>query len=293
MSLSDKLSHTQTLMNCIHWFQQTISKPVAKSHHGVAIDYLDIEEKRSLFIKELKSTAIHWVYSSEKFKEIFAKEMTERGNDALNVIGAINEIVNMKFRKGHPKGQYGELLLFNFIQHFFNAVPLLRKMSITTNPNLERNGADAIHYKIEDGKQVFILGESKCYASNYKFNAALSDAVDSIITSMKNIQSELEIYRYEDFIDPDLQKIADDLIKGRLDNPFFELVCLVVYEENTSVDAPTAKEIKDKIEECIVGRWEKTQDDLYKNVKEAYTLRLNYIVFPTWALDNLLELFEK
>lgn len=61
----------------------------------------------------------------------------------------------LKFRKGCPQGQYGELLLFNFIQHFFKAAPLLRKMPITTNPGLERHGADAIHYLDNGDEQIF------------------------------------------------------------------------------------------------------------------------------------------
>ena len=38
-------------------------------------------------------------------------------------------------------------------------MPLLRKMKITTNPNIQRFGADAIHYKMDGDKNVFVLGE--------------------------------------------------------------------------------------------------------------------------------------
>ena len=56
------------------------------------------------------------------------------------------------------------------------ATPLLRKMKIATSSEHERFGADAIHYKIQDAKNIIILGEAKTYSSNYKFATAFSDA---------------------------------------------------------------------------------------------------------------------
>ena len=38
------------------------------------------------------------------------------------------------------------------------AVPLLRKMKITTSSQHERFGADAIHYKVENGKNINNFG---------------------------------------------------------------------------------------------------------------------------------------
>lgn len=286
------LTNTTNLMNCIHWFRQDITKPKAKSHTGIAIDYLDLMENSNSFIRELKSTASSWVYSSEKYKKILEKEMAERGGDIQNAISAIEQTVRMKFRKGCPQGQYGELLLFNFIQHFFQATPLLRKMSITTNPNLERHGADAIHYLKKDDDHVFFLGESKCYKSKYHFNTALAESVNSILNTITNIQNEINLYQHDDFIDPELQPIADGLINNSLANPIFELVCLIVYEENTNVDAPSAAEIRLKIEDVVKERWEKTNDDLYANFHQGYINRINYIVFPSWSLESLLESFE-
>lgn len=292
MTSNTKLANTKNLMNCIHCFKQDITKPKAKSHTGIAIDYLDLLENTNSFIRELKSTASGWVYSSEKYNQILAKEASQRDGDIQNAISIIEQTIKMKFRKGCPQGQYGELLLFNFIQHFFHAAPLLRKMPITTNPNLERHGADAIHYLNNDNGHTFFLGESKCYKSKYKFNEALSESVNSILTTLINIQNEIQLYQHDDFIDPALQSIADGIINNTLKNPIFELVCLIVYTENNKIEAPSAEEIRSKIEGIVKDRWDNTDEKLYDNFPAGYISRINYIVFPSWSLENLLESFE-
>lgn len=292
MATTVNLSNTDDLMNHLHWFEQKIQKPAAKSHRGVAINYLDLSERRDSFIRELKSTASSWVYSKNRYNAILNRELTSRNQDFQNAISYLHEIMSLKFRKGCPQGQYGELLLFNFIQHFFQAAPLLRKMPITTNPGLERHGADAIHYLDNGDKQIFFLGESKCYESKYKFNEALSSSVSSIFNSIQNIENELLLYRYDDFIEPELQAIADNLLKGKLKDPIFEFICLIVYEENKNTQAPSAPEIRKKIEECVEDRWNKTHSNLYDGFNLAYISRIHYIVFPSWSLSNLLNNFE-
>lgn len=291
MKYEDLLSHTDALMNQIFWFEQKISKPKAASHRGVTIKYVDIKPKRDAFIRELKSTATSWVYSNEKYTALFDEELKRRGNDALNAHSYLLQVADQKFRKGCPQGQFGELLLFNFIQFFFGAPPLLRKMPITTNPGVERHGADAIHFKDTGREQIFFLGESKCYESRYSFNKALQKSVDSIVTSFDNIENELLLYEHDDFIDPRLRGIAEKLRNNKLDTPRFELVCLFVYEETTDVDAPVAAEIESNIKQCLEKRWADTKDDLYKNVRGPVVERIHYVAFPSWKLSALLSDF--
>ncbi|WP_055646730.1 MULTISPECIES: HamA C-terminal domain-containing protein [Shewanella] len=291
MKFDHLLSNTQSLMNQIYWFQQNISYPAGASHRGVSIKYVDIQERRSSFIRELKSTALNWVYSTEKYNQLFAQEMQARNGDVQNTCSYLMQVADHKFRKGCPQGQYGELLLFNFIQHFFRAPPLLRKMSLTTNPGLERHGADAIHYREDNISQCFILGESKCYESKYKFNEALQSSVNSIVTSFENIEDELILYQLDDFIDPNLQEIARKLKDGTLASPRFELVCLIAYEETQNIDGHSQAEIQENIEECLAYRWKNVNNNLYASVRSPIIERIHYVVFPTWSLSDLLNEF--
>ncbi|MGM8226793.1 HamA C-terminal domain-containing protein [Cellvibrio sp. ARAG 10.3] len=291
MKYDHLLSNTNSMMNQVYWFQQDIKLPKAASHRGVSIRHVDIKEMRSSFIRELKSTALNWVYSSNKYKTLFEEEMLSRNGDAQNACSYLMQVADQKFRKGNPQGQYGELLLFNFIQHFFRAPPLLRKMPITTNPSLERNGADAIHYREDAAEQCFILGESKCYESKYRFNEALQVSIDSIVTSFENLENELILYQFDDFIDPELIDVAKNLKDGKLTSPKFELVCLIIYEENRDISANSQTEIQNKIEECLKYRWANTHKDLYKNVGDPIVSRIHYVVFPNWSLRELLDEF--
>lgn len=288
MTYDHLLSNTDSLMKQMFWFQQTITQPKAASHHGVAIKYMDLKEMRNTFILELKTTAMNWVYSRKKYNQLFQDELPKRKGDAMNVQSYLQQVAEHKFRKGCPQGQFGELLLFNFVQHFFKAPPLLRKMSITTNPAIERHGADAIHYKEFADNHIFILGESKCYESKYKFNAALKKSVDSIFTSFENIEQEMVLYYMDDFIDPELQPIATALKDGDLSNARFELVCMVAYEETSDIDAASENEIKANIEACITDRWNNAPADLYDTRRPHVVDRINYVVFPAWGLDKLL-----
>lgn len=291
MTYSHLLSNTDSLMNQMFWFQQTISKPKASSHRGVAIKYVDLKNTEQSFIRELKSTAMSWVYSKKKYNQLLHDELPKRGGDFMNVQSYLQQVADQKFRKGCPQGQFGELLLFNFIQHFFKAPPLLRKMQLTTNPAVERHGADAIHYRETGDVRFFILGESKCYESKYKFNAALQASIESIITSFNNIENELILYQLDDFIDPELQKVASDLKDGKLSNVRFELVCLVAYEENRDIDASSEEQIKANIEACITKRWTEVADNVYDGIRASLIERINYVVFPVWGLKALLDQF--
>ena len=89
-----------------------------------------------------------------------------------------------------------------------------------------------------------------------------------------------------------MQDIAGELKNGRLTSPRFELVCLISYEENQSLDeARNQSEIQQKIQDCLNYRWKNVSGDIYQNVKAPIIERIHYIVFPTWSLNELLNEF--
>lgn len=166
-----------------------------------------------------------------------------------------------KFRADHNtdelliQGQFGELLLFHFIQRFMQATPLLRKMKIATSSEHERFGADAIHYKIQDAKNIIILGEAKTYSSNYKFATAFSDALNSIINTYKEHRRELNLYVHEDFLDNEMNQVAEDYLNNTLENVEVHLVSIITYNENKKLEFDTETGIKNQIETIIAERY--------------------------------------
>lgn len=193
-----RLIQNDALFNNIYVVEQQFDiVPDDRMHYGAAITYQDLMELRSGFLEQLVDTVVDWVYSSEKYTDLKARFMAS-GKSEGAAVSQIARKAKEKFRRGDDnlliQGQLGELLLFHFIQRFKNAVPLLRKMPITTSAEHERYGADAIHYKIEDGKNIIVLGEAKAYTSKYQFAAAFQKAIDSILDTYENAA---ELTNYE------------------------------------------------------------------------------------------------
>jgi hypothetical protein len=293
MNTNNLLSHTQSLVNHVYWFKQDLKLKPRKEHFGTAIEWTDIAERRHDFLKELVNTVSAWVYNKTKSRQIIDERLSHTSNDLSNAASFLTTQAFSKFRPSHPQGQFGELLLFNFIQHFFNAVPLLRKQRITTSVGHERFGADAIHYKKDNDSNIFILGESKCYKSDYQFRNAFETSLVSIVDTVNNLSSELDLYTYDDFIEPEIEEIAKLYKRNELRDVKFELVCLIVYNETKRIDAENEQEFKASIKSIIEERCNLIEEALFDEYESHIIGRINYIIFPIWHLDQLLDDFQK
>lgn len=288
------LSNTELLMNHVFWVQQAFPiQPIRDHHCGVAINFNDINERRHDFLSELRKTVTSWVYSKAAQNNIFRERFESSGNDLGNTVEHLSSLARRKFRRGHPQGQFGELLLFNFLQYFFKSPPLLRKMPIATSSSLERFGADAIHYCKKGSENLLILGESKCYKSDYKFPIAFKESLSSVINAFNNLDSELDLYTYDDFIDPPLQEIAKQYKDGTLDKIRYELVCLVTYNENRALSLESEEQIKKDIVATLEYRCQNIDHEIFTGVENGVLNRVNYILFPVWELDSLLMDFGR
>jgi len=291
MDTDKYLSHTDSFVDQLFWFYQDFGIKPSKDHIGTSINFTDISEKKHEFISELSNTIVNWVYNKEKVSEIIDKRMSEV-DDFGNAANYLTSQAYSKFRENHPQGQFGELLLFNFLQHFFKAVPLLRKQKITTSTGHERFGADAIHYKYRDQKNIFFLGESKCYKSEYSFNSAFNTSIKSIIGSFQKLDEELSLYIHEDFIEPDFKDLAYNLKRGKIENIQYELVCMIAYNENKALSGANEEELKESIKSVISDRCKDINEDCFSEIESRVLNRINYIIFPIWKLDDLLNEFH-
>ncbi|WP_312701888.1 DUF1837 domain-containing protein [Sedimentibacter sp.] len=287
-----RLANNDALFNKLHVIKQKFDIiPEHNDHIGTCIKYLDISEMRNEFINDLVDTIVDWVYSSEKYEEL-VKVFVAKGKSTASANSEVLRKAHQKFRKGSAEelliqGQFGELLLFNFIQKHFGAVPLLRKMKITTSSKHERFGADAIHYKIEEGKNIVILGEAKTYTSNYKFNEAFQAALDSILDTYQKHREELNLYIHEDFLDSEMNEIAESYLEGTLENAEIHLVSIITYNETKKINTNSQDKIHEQIETIIKERFknfDKTKIDIELN---PILGRITYIIFPVWELEQL------
>ena len=279
-------------MNHIFWFTQDFNIPPNKEHIGTAINWTDIKDRESDFLMELVNTISDWVYNKTKAKQIIDERLA-LADSMPNASSFLTTQAFSKFRPGHPQGQFGELLLFNFIQYFFKAVPLLRKQRITTSVGHERFGADAIHYKKDVDKHCFVLGESKCYESKYKFNDAFKISLESIAKTFNELDKELNLYTYDDFLEHELEDIVKKYKNGELQNVHFELICLIAYNENKDFAGNNEEEIKQSIKNIIQERCSNFDVNHFNLIDSKILNRINYIIFPIRELDSLLDKFQK
>lgn len=272
--------------------------PNDKKHVGAYIEYQDIDELRDDFLEELADSIVDWIYSADKFAKM-KKEAIKKGKSEAAAAQEIGRLARHKFRANHNddklliQGQLGELLLFQFIQHCMHAVPLLRKMSITTSPDHERFGADAIHYKIHNGTHIIILGEAKTYTSKYKFNEAFEDALNSIIDVYNNRRKELRLYVHEDFLDDEMNRVAEAYLNNTLNPVEVHLVSIVTYNEEQDLNKLNETEIRKQIDQIIENRYKNFDNSKIDINKHPILARITYIVFPVWNLRDLAERFQK
>ena len=278
--------------------QQYDILPNNKEHIGAYIEYQDIQELRDGFVEELSDTIVDWIYSSEKYEEIKKKQVNSGKSEAA-ASQYIGRKAKSKFRANKNsenvliQGQMGELLLYHFIQKCMKAVPLLRKMNIATSSDHERFGADAIHFKIENDKNIIILGEAKTYISKYKFNEAFSDALDSILNTYNKHRSELGLYIHEDFLDDEMNVVAEKYLNNTLKSVEIQLVSIVIYNELSKIDKIDENTIRNNIKKIIEDRYRNYDKNKIDMKKNPILSRITYIVFPVWDLKELAEKFQK
>ncbi len=297
--IKNHLINNDSLFNYIYVIEQNFDTvPNTHNHYGASINYQDLKELRQEFLDELYDSIVDWVYSSEKYKELKDIAISNGKTDAA-ASSEISRRAREKFRATKNsdniliQGQLGELLLFHFIQRLQGAVPLLRKMKITTSPEHERFGADAIHFKYEKEKPIIILGEAKTYTSNYKFNQAFEDAITSILKTYDNHRKEINLYVHEDFLEPEMNKIAEQYINNKLENVEVHLVCIVVYNETSDIKGNSREEIIQKITNVIENKYANFDKKKIDTETNSILKRITYIVFPIWKLDELAKTFQQ
>lgn len=289
--LEKLLAHTDALFNHVHHFECNDVPFPGQSRRGAAIAYSDLGERRPDFVRELRNSIVDWVYSRSRFNSMLEEELKERGYGTANAVSHIVQLANSKFRSGFPRGQFGELLLFNFMQHFFKAPALLRKMPITTNPAVERHGADAIHLGLADSKPVIYLGEAKTYTSKYKFAKALEAAVSSIVKAHTDLLTELDLYVYDEFIEEPLRKVAKDIKRNKMDFQV-QLVSVISYTETAKIGGADSATTLAALEKTVKKHIGAIKKELFESHNEYLLARMHFFFLPFWDLESLLEDFE-
>lgn len=292
LDIESLLTETAALFETLYVVEHDFSLVPTKQHVATCIKFADLEEMRDDFVEELVGTLVPFVYSPEKSEEVLERFRPKRTEHAARE--RLRRHCVDKFRRSSSRGQFSELLLCNLLQHHFRAAPLVRKIPITTNPAVERHGADAIHIANKDGKIRFYLGEAKTYAQAGGVRAAFRAAVDDIVNKhYANFRNELNLYVYESFLPPELEQAAQDFREGRLAGAEVHLVCIVTYDlDGTAKGATAEARMEATIQAVRDGVKNVCNTPIIQSIDPDVLPRLNYILFPVRKLDDLVNLFR-
>lgn len=291
------ISKLDSFIKTLYFYKDDYSIGNGNEHIGMCINYADLIEMRSQFLDELLTTVISYVYDKQKQKKILEKFHMGTQRDESAAWIKLFMHTKSKFRRSSLQGQFSELLIFNLLQYHFRAIPLLRKMPITTNPNMERNGADAIHINIEDEKYKLYIAEAKTYnRETGGLKEGLKDAISDLYNKhYVNHRNELDLYVYEDFISPEIEQIAIDYKEGNGIERFeVNLVCIVTYDMKKDINL-TSREtaLNSLIQDIKDETLNFTTYKAYTDFPEHLRPRLNLIMFSVKALQNLIDEFTE
>lgn len=288
IDIDSLLPKMDAFMRTMHYATLDLTVEPKKKHIATCIDYSDLNQLRSEFLREMIASVTRYVYSRGKQNEIIKAESLDRELEDAHSI--LQQRAKEKFRPSSVKGQFSELLLFNLLTYHFKAVPIIRKMKITTNTEMERNGADAIHIKRADKKYILYLGEAKTYTSGFK--PAFKNALESIIETHNNHRDELSLYKYEDFLEPELRKIAESYIDNTLKEFEVHFVCIITYCCGEMDLAADREKTIEKYMNSIVEETKKIKATDYPTIDKTIKTRINYIFMPVNELEKLIADFK-
>ena len=266
----------------------------AKEHIITSIKYQGLNQMRREFIQRLTSSTIKYVISKVKYQRE-RKQLLDDGFDEPDINAEIFHLATGYFRKSDIKGQFSELLLFNLLQYHFEAIPVVRKMMITTNTGLERNGSDAIHLGLsENGEYCVYLGEAKTYTSG--FTKAFGEAIKSIIKSYNEHRNELQLLSYAEFLESEVRDLMREYLNGTIDLPV-KLVIIISYCTGKTLDLESKEAyikhyIEHAINECRKITDTHFRDEEKNKINPGLLHEIHYILFPINELEEILKDFQ-
>lgn len=289
MDTSKLLAPTHKLFEALEVFQVTTNLQPAKGHYASHVKLTDFAFNKTHLVDRLKQFIVNWVFSKAEAHRIFNEEFGDDDNYGA-ASAALYQAARETFRPSAPQGQFGELMLSAFLQHLFQAAPLLRKQKVRTSDKHERFGADAVHYSNHNGQHLY-LGESKCYKSKYKFAEAFSVSLESMNTTVANFHTEINKFATGNFIEDDMKPVAAKILKNQIDGIRIHPTSIIIYNETTKLYGANPEDMKKEIQDAIVSQCGKISLDTYKSISAPALARMTYIIMPVWNLDELLDEF--
>jgi hypothetical protein len=201
------------------------------------------------------------------------------------------------------KGEFGELILFAILKHYWNTTQLLAKLYFRDTPNMAAHWFDAVHIGEINWKKTICLGESKIYDTGDDGVVSLIDDLKKHITN-DYLGTEFWIIRraFSSFqgninIDPKTESEIQELLKASTLKQYCSSITipmLCTYEKETLYINHWDESSIWFIEEL---EWEIKKlgtDFLWKKAKHWLCANINviFMVFPIKSKIELITLLH-
>ena len=115
--------------------------------------------------------------------------------------------------------------------------------------------------------------------------------MESIVKTYNSHLDEIGMYLHEDFLDKELDEVAELYLSNKLDSEV-HLVSIVVYNEKKNIQLTDKNNIHEQIVELIAGRYSNFDNSKIDLFEQPILRRITYIVFPVWNLRELAKDFQ-
>jgi hypothetical protein len=196
-----------------------------------------------------------------------------------------------KITRNTAKGKLGELLLYLFLEKFFEAPKIFSKISNLDDSHSHVKGADAVHAQYCDRNLVLYLGESKLWK---KYDGACSDAVKSIKTTLKDYQGEFDLIETNiDF--PNInEELEEEIIRilnpynntGK--SPIIHTPCFIGFDSSICKGIVSEEEYKKKYTAAVQQKINKFYGKAIVNIDID---KITLILLPFLSIDDFTNQF--
>ena len=202
--------------------------------------------------------------------------------------------IRFDYEQSIAQGQFSELVLYNVLMNYFDAAPLIHKMSITTGSQLERNGIDAIHVRNNGNGIEMFLGESKAYDRvQGGFKEAVEESLSDVIVHHQGLISEFDLYSHSAAISEGFESFLTEYLKGKHKDVEVNLVCMVSYGVQQKLTSKNRKGFINETIKMIEEDCKKVDKDVFSKINGGHLERVYFVLFPIREMHELIIKFQK
>lgn len=247
-----------------------IEIPGYQDKKGLYLDFEDDVYMQDRLISIMNDSIYHFALTKSEYEALKADDE----------IGQMRRDAWSRFSKSEKakKGDYGELLLYMILDHFYDSKKFATKVRLRSSVKDQIKGYDCAHFTLENGELFLWLGEAKLHED---FSGALDSAFESIKEHVETdyLKDEISILKTNvELENGELKTKVEDILKNPPSMQKLNLkIPVFIGYEWTKLKSLTEQEFRENIEKEIKKKFQniKTRKEKLKT-----NFSLIFIILP-------------